>query len=85
MVINFPWLAYSEVNNGAYCKYCVTFTKNEADVNNQKLGAFVLKKKKMIGNMHRKTLKCWLFFLTPPPRANLNVRHWLQYTNEFLN
>ncbi|XP_060844010.1 zinc finger MYM-type protein 1-like [Rhopalosiphum padi] len=33
-----------EVNNGAYCKYCVAFTKNEAGVNNQKLGAFVLKK-----------------------------------------
>jgi len=43
-LINFPWLAYSEVNNGAYCKYCVAFTKNEAGVNNQKLGAFVLKK-----------------------------------------
>lgn len=43
-LINFSWLAYSEVNNGAYCKYCVAFTKNEAGVNNQKLGAFVLKK-----------------------------------------
>lgn len=37
-------MAYSEVNNGAYCKYCVAFTKNEAGVNNQKLGAFVLNK-----------------------------------------
>jgi len=35
-LINFPWLAYSKVNNGAYCKYCVAFTKNEAGVNNQK-------------------------------------------------
>ena len=37
-------MAYLEVNNGVYCKYCVAFTKNEAGVNNQKLGAFVLKK-----------------------------------------
>lgn len=43
MLINFPWLAYSEINNDTYCKYCVAFTKNEACVNNQKLGSFVLK------------------------------------------
>lgn len=42
--LNFPWLAYSKSENGAYCKYCVAFVKNEAGVNNQKLGALVLKK-----------------------------------------
>lgn len=42
--LNFPWLAYSKSENGAYCKYCVAFAKNEAGVNNQKLGALVLKK-----------------------------------------
>ncbi|XP_025407219.1 zinc finger MYM-type protein 1-like [Sipha flava] len=41
-LISFPWLAYSEVNSSVFCKYCVAFTKTEAGVNNQKLGAFVL-------------------------------------------
>lgn len=42
--LNFPWLTFSKSENGAYCKYCVAFAKNEAGVNNQKLGALVLKK-----------------------------------------
>lgn len=42
--LNFPWLAYSKIENGAYCKYCVAFAKNEAGFKNQKLGALVLKK-----------------------------------------
>lgn len=43
-LLNFPWLAYSESNNGAYCKYCVAFAKTEAGINCQKLGVFVVKK-----------------------------------------
>ncbi|KAL4141563.1 hypothetical protein QTP88_004184 [Uroleucon formosanum] len=37
-------ISYSKSENGAYCKYCVAFAKNEAGVINQKLGALVLKK-----------------------------------------
>lgn len=43
-LLNFPWLAYSESNNGAYCKYCVAFAKTEAGINCQKLGVFAVKK-----------------------------------------
>lgn len=39
----FPWLVYSDIDNGAYCKYCVAFSKNYAGNNNQKLGSLVNK------------------------------------------
>lgn len=38
------WLAYSKIENGAYCKYCVVFSKTGAGVNFQSLGALAKKK-----------------------------------------
>lgn len=37
-------MAYSESNNGLFCKYCVAFAKTEAGINCQKLEVFVVKK-----------------------------------------
>jgi hypothetical protein len=37
----FPWLAYSENEEGAFCKYCFLFSKHGAGVNCQELGALV--------------------------------------------
>jgi len=39
-----PWLVYSETENGAFCKYCCLFAKAGAGVNSQSLGALVKKK-----------------------------------------
>ena len=37
--IRFKWLAYSQSENGAFCKYCVLFgSKAGAEVGNQPLG-----------------------------------------------
>ena len=39
-LIRFKWLAYSQIENGAFCKYCVLFgSKAGAGVENQTLGA----------------------------------------------
>jgi ribosomal protein L20 len=38
------WLAYSEVENGAYCKFCIVFSKAGAGINSQSLGALSKKK-----------------------------------------
>lgn len=43
-LMRFSWLAYSAVENGAYCKFCVAFSKNEGGKNSQLLGSLVLKK-----------------------------------------
>ncbi|XP_025425350.1 uncharacterized protein LOC112694172 [Sipha flava] len=40
----FPWLVYSEIDNGAYCKFCVAFSTNYAGINDQKLELLVTKK-----------------------------------------
>lgn len=40
----FSWLAYSAVENGTFCKFCVAFSKSEGGVNFQPLGSLVLKK-----------------------------------------
>jgi len=37
-------VGYSAVENGAYCKFCVAFSKNEGGKNSQLLGSLVLKK-----------------------------------------
>jgi hypothetical protein len=37
-------LAYSAVDNGAFCKFCVAFSKKEGEKNFQLLGSLVLKK-----------------------------------------
>lgn len=37
------WLAYSQINDGAYCKYCVIFYKTEGGIGSQTLGNFCLK------------------------------------------
>lgn len=39
----FTWLAYSIKFDGAFCKVCVAFAKNEAGINSQPLGALVKK------------------------------------------
>ncbi|KAL4143540.1 hypothetical protein QTP88_005859 [Uroleucon formosanum] len=41
---SFPWLVYSDIDNGAYCKFCVAFSTNYAGINNQTLGSLVTKK-----------------------------------------
>jgi hypothetical protein len=43
-LMRFPWLSYSAIQEGAFCKFCVAFTKCEGGVNSQVLGSFVLKK-----------------------------------------
>lgn len=40
----FPWLAYSEVQQGVYCKYCCLFAKHGVGINHQEVGAFVTRK-----------------------------------------
>lgn len=37
----FPWLVYSEKEEGAFCKYCFLFAKHGAGVNSQELGSLV--------------------------------------------
>lgn len=37
------WLAYSNIDNGAYCKYCVLYAKNEVGSGNQSLGQLCFK------------------------------------------
>ncbi|KAL4123082.1 hypothetical protein QTP88_015314 [Uroleucon formosanum] len=37
------WLAYSQINDGAYCKYCVVFFITEGGIGCQTLGNFCLK------------------------------------------
>jgi len=41
---SFPWLVYSEIDNGAYCKFCVAFSTNYAGINNKILGLLVTPK-----------------------------------------
>ena len=43
-LVRYSWLAYSAVENGAFCKFCVAFSKNEGGTNSQLLGSLVLKK-----------------------------------------
>ncbi|XP_023311927.1 zinc finger MYM-type protein 1-like [Anoplophora glabripennis] len=54
------WLAYSEIENGCYCKYCVVFSKAGAGVNAQSLGALTKNKfdnwKKAIGVFEKHSL-----------------------------
>jgi len=38
----FPWLAYSKIRQGGYCKYCVAFAKY-GGIGNQPLGQLVVK------------------------------------------
>lgn len=40
----FPWIAYSEVHQGVFCKYCCLFAKHGVGVNQQDVGAFVKRK-----------------------------------------
>lgn len=37
----FPWLAYSKIKQGGYCKYCVAFAKY-GGIGNQPLGQLVV-------------------------------------------
>lgn len=37
----FPWLTYSKIKQGGYCKYCVVFSKY-GGVGNQPLGQLVM-------------------------------------------
>jgi len=37
----FPWLAYSKIRQGGYCKYCAAFTKH-GGIGNQPLGQLVV-------------------------------------------
>lgn len=41
---SFSWLVYSDIDNGAYCKFCVAFSTNYTGINNQTLGSLVTKK-----------------------------------------
>jgi len=57
-----PWILYSKIENGIYCKYCLIFAKDVSGKgNNQKLSNFVSKsfnnwrKAKEIFNKHEKT------------------------------
>ena len=43
-LLEFPWLSYSEKEKGAFCKYCVFFSKSGAGYNSQELGALCKKK-----------------------------------------
>jgi len=39
---DFQWLAYSKINDGAYCKYCVLFAQGKCGKGNQqKMGCLV--------------------------------------------
>lgn len=37
----YPWLVYSEKEEGAFCRFCFLFSKHGAGVNSQELGALV--------------------------------------------
>lgn len=39
--MKYPWLVYSEKEQGAFCRYCVLFSKHGAGVNSQELGQLV--------------------------------------------
>ncbi|XP_060874016.1 zinc finger MYM-type protein 1-like [Metopolophium dirhodum] len=41
---SYSWLVYSAFDNGAYCKFCVAFSKYSGGINNQSLGSLVIKK-----------------------------------------
>jgi len=43
-LVRFPWLSYSGIQGGAFCKFCVTFSKSHGGHNSQLLGSLVLKK-----------------------------------------
>ena len=43
-LLRWRWLAYSEKEDGAFCKLCVAFSKSEGGINGQKLGALVINK-----------------------------------------
>ncbi|KAL5234734.1 hypothetical protein ACI65C_002144 [Semiaphis heraclei] len=37
----YPWLAYSEIKNGAFCKWCILFAFSGGGIGKQKLGKLV--------------------------------------------
>ncbi|KAF0710618.1 zinc finger MYM-type protein 1-like, partial [Aphis craccivora] len=43
-LLRWLWLAYSEKEDGAFCKLCVALSKSEDGINSQKLGALVINK-----------------------------------------
>lgn len=43
-LLRWRWLAYSEKEDGAFCKLCVAFSKSEGGINGEKLGALILNK-----------------------------------------
>jgi len=43
-LLRFPWLSYSGIQDGAFCKFCVAFSKSHDGHNCQLLGSLVVKK-----------------------------------------
>lgn len=57
----YPWLAYSKVLNGVFCKHCVLFAGDTGGVGNQPLGNLVVSPFQQYKNVHRVNKKKTLY------------------------
>lgn len=42
-LMQFSWLSYSAIQDGAFCKFCVAFLKSHGGLNSQILGSLLFK------------------------------------------